>query len=135
MKGKLKSALYVVLGFGATWILSMNSSLQDLNSSLLLLVLFMVLHEALHYFAAKTLRAEVRPTVRGLLIGFQVKTSSRRRFVAIALAPQILTLLALVPPLSSIRPLFNAALLHVVASLEDLRRVLYHVIQMINTEL
>ena len=135
MKGKLKSALYVMLGFGATWILSMNSSLQDLNSSLLLLVLFMVLHEALHYFAAKTLRAEVRPTVRGLFIGFQVKTSSRQRFVAIALAPQILTLLAIVPPLSSIRPLFNAALLHAIVSLEDLRKVLHNVIKMLYTKL
>jgi len=131
MIGKLKSALYMVLGFGVTWILSVNSSLQDVNSSLLLLMLLMVLHEALHYFAAKTLKADVRPMMRGLFIGFQVKTSSRRRFVAIALAPQILTLLALVPPLSSIRPLFNAALLHVIASLEDLRRVLHHVIQVI----
>jgi len=135
MIGKLKSVLYMMLGFGATWILYMNSSLQDVNSSLLLLILFMALHEALHYFVAKILKAEVRPMMRGLFIGFQVKTSSRQRFVAIALAPQILTLIALVPPLSSIRPLLNAALLHVIASLEDLRRVLHHVIQIIYTKL
>lgn len=127
---KLKTAVYIVLGFILSWILSSSLDINQLNAAVLaLLVPVGILHELLHFTAISILGIEYRFVVKGLYVGFFVSTNEKRKYFLAALFPQVLTIAMLASYILTLnRVVLTLSILHIAISIEDIGRCIKRVV-------
>lgn len=128
-RAKVKSFAYIVLGFAISWILMrlLNSVENFIVIGLIPFIGF--LHELLHLIASMAVRATHKFALSGLLVGFKVTTKSVEDFIAIALLPQIISImLFILYILLESSTILALMLIHVAISVEDLSKVAKYLI-------
>lgn len=127
---KVKPAAYILLGFTIAWLLT---KLLNWIEGVLVIGLIPFIgfaHELLHLISSLIVGASHKFTFNGLLIGFKIVSKSVEDFIAIALSPQIISILLLIlyAILSSSFAL-ALAIIHIAISVEDLSKITKYLLQ------
>ncbi|MCC6045839.1 MAG: metalloprotease family protein [Ignisphaera sp.] len=127
---KVKPAAYILLGFTIAWLLT---KLLNWIEGVLVIGLIPFIgfaHELLHLISSLIVGASHKFTFNGLLIGFKIVSKSVEDFIAIALSPQIISILLLIlyAILSSSIAL-ALAVIHIAISVEDLSKITKYLLQ------
>jgi hypothetical protein len=127
---KVKPAAYILLGFTIAWLLT---KLLNWIEGVLVIGLIPFIgftHELLHLVSSLIVGASHKFTFNGLLIGFKIVSKSVEDFIAIALSPQIISILLLIlyAILSSSLAL-ALAVIHIAISVEDLSKITKYLLQ------
>jgi hypothetical protein len=120
----VKPVTYILLGFTIAWLLT---KLLNWIEGVLVIGLIPFIgfaHELLHLISSLIVGASHKFTFNGLLIGFRIVSKSVEDFIAIALSPQIISILLLIlyAILSSSFAL-ALAIIHIAISVEDLSKI------------
>ncbi|MEM1541099.1 MAG: metalloprotease family protein [Ignisphaera sp.] len=118
---KLKIVLQIITGLLITWIIVERIGYDVAMSMCFLTPLLGLVHEALHYIYIKMFKVNHRFMFKGMYIGFRVTVDNVDQLMAVALAPQVITLSLMITYVCSTNNYAIAlALYHITLSLEDI---------------
>ncbi len=122
---KLKIFVYLCIGFATAIFTSRAMDSTQTLIAMISLPFMGLLHELTHLMAINIIGAQHKFMFRGLYIGFNVVVEKVEDFIAIALAPQLLTIaLAMLYLLLRSGIALALAIVHISVSIEDLQKVI-----------
>ena len=120
---KLKTFAYICIGFAMSLVTSKMMNLEQSIIAIASLPFIGLLHEILHFMMINAVKAQYKLVVRGFYIGFNVNVERIEDFIAIALAPQAISLfLAMLYMFTYSNVLLVLMFIHIAISLEDLHK-------------
>ncbi|MEL9939727.1 MAG: metalloprotease family protein [Ignisphaera sp.] len=120
---KLKTFAYMCIGFAMSLITSKMMNVEQSTIAIISLPFIGLLHEMLHFMVINAVKAQYKFVMKGLYIGFNVSVERIEDFIAIALAPQAISLfLAILYMFTYSSVLLALMLIHIAISLEDLHK-------------
>ncbi|MEM0026428.1 MAG: metalloprotease family protein [Ignisphaera sp.] len=129
---KLKIFAYLCMGFATSLVTSKMMNMEQTVIAMVSLPLIGLLHELIHLMMINVVRAQYKFMLRGLYVGFNVSVEGVEDFIAIALAPQAISLLLAILYIFTYSnvPLV-LMIVHIAISAEDLHKSIKYVRQVL----